>query len=137
MVNMLLQNVSCEDLITESASSESDDVDDYTGTTLSAIKILGEARDVDSWGDALTAAVVALLRNVEDPERITDIDGRTRSYFVEEERQSEVVAPHKIPDTDLYLEANFSANTVVRVIERVPDTYEYDRAELGIFTEES
>jgi len=47
---MLLQNVSCEDLITESASSESDDVDDYTGTTLSAIKILGETRDVDSWG---------------------------------------------------------------------------------------
>ena len=52
-------------------------------------------------------------------------------------RQSEVVAPHKIPDTDLYFEANFPVNTVVRVIERVPDTYEYDRAELGIFTEES
>ena len=56
---------------------------------------------------------------------------------MEGERQSEVVAPHKIPDTDLYLEANFPANTVVRVTERVLDTYEYDRTELGIFTEES
>jgi hypothetical protein len=47
------------------------------------IKILGETHDVDSWADVLTVAVAAVLRDVDDHERITEIDGRTRSYFTE------------------------------------------------------
>ena len=134
---MLLQNVSREDLASESTSSESDDVDDYTGTTPSVIKILGETHDVDSWADALTVAVAAILRDVEDPKRVTEIDGRTRSYFVEEGRQSDLFKPRRIPDTNLYLETNFSANDCVRKIEQVMAKYGYDRAELELFTEEA
>jgi len=136
-VDMLLQNVSHEDLVAESASSETDNVNDYTGTTSSVIKILSETHDVDSWADALTVAVATILRNVDEPERITEIDGRTRSYFVEEGRQSELVKPHQIPDTNLYLETNFSANDCVQRIEQVMAKYGYDRAELEIFTEEA
>jgi len=56
---------------------------------------------------------------------------------VTEGQQSELVKPRQIPDTHLYLETNFSANTVVRVIEQVMEKYGYDRVELEIFTEET
>ena len=136
-VNMLLQNVSRDDLAAESASSESDDVDDYTGTTPSVIKILGETHDVDSWADALTVAIAAILRDVDDQERIKEVSGRKRTYFVEEGQQSELVKPRRIADTNLYLETNFSANDCVRKIEQVMAKYGYEKAELKIFTEEA
>jgi hypothetical protein len=60
---MLLRNVGHEDLAAESKSNESDDIDDYTGTTPSVIKILGETHGVDSWADALTVAVSTILRD--------------------------------------------------------------------------
>ena len=111
-------------------------MDDYTGTTPSVLKIFGETYDVDTWAETLTTAVTRILRDVDDPGRVTEIEGRTRTYFAGEGQQSELVKPQKISGTDLYLETNFSANTVVRTIERVMDKYEYDRAELEIFTEE-
>ena len=135
-VNMLLRNVSREDLAADSSSSESDDVDDYTGTTPSVLKILGETHDVDSWADALTVGVAAILRDVDDHDRIKEVSGRKRTYFVEEGQQSELVKPRRIPDTNLYLETNFSANDCVRKIEQVMVKYGYDRTELEIFTEE-
>ena len=136
-VNKLLRNASREDLAEDPTPNESTDVDDYTGMTPSVIKILDEAHDVDNWADALTVAVAQILRDVDDHEPITEIEGRTRSYFVEEGRQSDLVAPRRIPDTDLYLETNFSANDCVRKIEQVMDKYGYDRAELEIYTEEA
>jgi hypothetical protein len=136
-VNMLLRNVGREDLATESASSESDDVDDYTGTTPSVIKILGETHDVDSWADALTVAVATILRDVDDHERIKEVSGRKRAYFVEKDQQSELVKPRQIPDTDLYLETNFSANMVVRTITKAMGKYGYDSTEVEFHTEEA
>jgi hypothetical protein len=136
-VNKLLRNASREDLAEDPTPNESTDVDDYTGMTPSVIKILDETHDVDNWADALTVAVAQILRGVDDHEPITEIEGRTRSYFVEEGRQSDLVAPRRIPDTDLYLETNFSANDCVRKIEQVMDKYGYDRAELEIYTEEA
>ena len=128
-VNMLLQNVTREE------PGGSDDVDDYTGTTPSVIKILGETQDIDSWADALTVAIAVILRDVDDHERIKEISGRKRTYFVEEGQQSELVKPRQIPDTNLYLETNFSANDCVRKVEQVMAKYGYDRAELEVFTE--
>ena len=135
-VKMLLWNVSREDLPAESASSESDDMDDYTGTTPSVIKILGETHDVDSWADALTVAIAAILRDVDGHERIKEVSGRKRIYFVEEGQQSDLVKPRGIPDTNLYLENNFSANDCVRKIEQVMEKYGYDRSKFGMFTGE-
>ena len=134
-VNMLLRNVSREELKRGSKPGGPDDVDDYTGTTPSVIKILGETHDIDSWADALTVAVAAILRDVDDHERIKEVSGRKRTYFVEEGQQSELVKPRQIPDTNLYLETNFSANDCVRKIEQVLAKYGYDKAELEIFTE--
>jgi hypothetical protein len=129
------QNTSREDLVEEPTARESDDVDaDDTGMTPSVVKILGETYDVDSWADALTVGVARILRDTDDHEAITEVEGRTRSYFVEKGRQSDLVKPRKIPDTDLYLETNFSANDCVRKIEQVMAKYGYDRDELEVYT---
>lgn len=132
-VNKLLQNVSREDLTEESTSSESRQIDDYTGMTPSVVKILGKTHDVDNWADTLTTAVAEMLRDVDEHEKITELEGRTRSYFVEEGRQSDLVQPRKISDTDLYIETNFSANDCVRKIEQVVANYGYHTAQLEIF----
>jgi hypothetical protein len=136
-VNMLLRNVSREDLGAESASSESDDVDDYTGTTPSVVKILGETHDVDTWGETLTTAVTQILHDVDDRERVMEIQGQTRMYFVKEGNQSDLVRPQKIADTNLYFETNLSAKDCVRRIRQVMEKYGYNTAELEIFTEET
>ncbi|WP_241964346.1 GIY-YIG nuclease family protein [Halorubrum sp. 48-1-W] len=62
-INKLLQNASHENLVEETTSREPETVDDYTGTTPSVIKILGETYDVDTWAATLTMAVEAILRD--------------------------------------------------------------------------
>ena len=136
-VNKLLQNTSREDLSKESATRESTEIDDYTGMTPSVLKIFGGTHDVDTWADTLTTAITQILREADDHKPITEIKGRKRSYFVGEGQQSDLVKPRKIPDTELYLETNFSANDCVRIIEKAMDKYGYDRAELEIFTEDA
>ena len=56
---------------------------------------------------------------------------------MEEGRQADLFKPRRIPDTNLYLETNFSANDCVRKIKQVMEKYGYDMAELEIFTEEA
>lgn len=65
-----------------------------------------------------------------------EIQGRTWTYFDKERDQSDLVRPQKIPDIDLYLETNLSAKDCVRRIRQVMEKYEYDTAELEIFTED-
>jgi hypothetical protein len=135
--NKLLRNTSRKDISDDLEGEASEEIDDYTGMTPSVIRILGETHDVDSWADTLSTAVTQILREADDNEPIKQITGRKRSYFVEEGKQADLVKPQKIPDTQLYHETNFSANDCVRIIERVMDTYGYDKTELEIFTEEA
>jgi len=132
------KNVAREDLDeTDESGVEETETDDYTGTTPAVIKILGETYEVDNWRDCLITAVSHVLAEVDDQHKITEIRGTTREYFVEEGRQSDLISPKKIPDTDLYLESNFSANDVIRIIERVLVKYDYEPSELEIFIEEN
>jgi len=136
-INKILKNTSREELSTETTVSEqAEDNQDFTGTTPSVIKILGETLEVKNWADTLTKAVTEIVAEAEDQEKITEIKGRKRSYFVQDGRQSDLVAPRKIPDTDIYIETNFSANDVVRIIEKAMNKYGHDTTQLEIFTEE-
>lgn len=137
-INNILKNTSREETSTETKSTteQSEDKQDFTGTTPSVIKILGETLEVKNWTDTLTKAVTEILAEAEDQEKITEIQGRKRSYFVQEGRQSDLVAPRKIPDTEIYVETNFSANDVIRIIEKSMNKYGHDTTQLEIFTEE-
>ena len=136
-VNKILKNTSKEALSEETEPEETEELEDYTGKTPGVIKILGETHDVKNWTEALTTAITQILNEAEDEKKITEIKGRKRSYFVKEGRQSDLVAPRKIPDTELYVETNFSANDVVRIIEKSMNKYGHDTTQLEIFTEEN
>lgn len=82
-------------------------------------------------------AVGVILRGVEDPEHITEIDGRTRSYFVEEGRQSDLFKPRRIPDTDLYVEDQLFRERLCSDDRAMMSKYGYDRAVLEIFTDDA
>lgn len=136
-INKILKNTGREELSTETETSEqAGDRSDFTGTTPSVIKILGETLEVKNWTDTLAKAVTKILAEAENQEKITEIQGRKRSYFVKEDRQSDLVAPRKIPETEIYVETNFSANDVIRIIEKVLDKYGYNKSQFEVYTEE-
>lgn len=135
-VNKILMNTTKAEIEDKETETEDTESEDYTGTTPAIIKILGETHEVDNWTDTLQTGVAQILAEVDDQEKVTEIEGRTRSYFVKKERQSDLVAPKQIPGTELYVESNFSANDVNRVIQKVLKKYNYEQKELEIFTEE-
>jgi hypothetical protein len=136
-INKLLKNVTREDLDeTDESVTEETGTEDYTGKTPAVIKILGETYEVDNWRDCLTTAISQVLTGVDDQHKVTEIRGRKREYFVEKGRQSDLVSPKRIPDTDFYVESNFSANDVTKIIERVLVKCNYEPSELEIFIEE-
>lgn len=135
-VNKILMNTTKAEIEDKETETEDTESEDYTGTTPAIIKILGETYEVDNWTDTLQTGVAQILAEVDDQEKVTEIEGRTRSYFVKKEIQSDLVAPKQIPGTELYVESNFSANDVNRVIQKVLKKYNYEQKELEIFTEE-
>lgn len=110
--------------------------DDLAGTTPAAIEILDRTKDVDNWTDTLQTAAAQVLDHVENQEKIAEIDGRERSYFVEKGSESDLISPREIPGTNMFVETNFSANDVDRLITKILDKYGYDRSNYRIFTEE-
>ncbi|CAJ53370.1 hypothetical protein [Haloquadratum walsbyi] len=110
--------------------------DDLAGTTPAAIEILDSTKDVDNWTDTLQTAAAQVLDRVENQDKITEIDGRERSYFVEKGAESNLISPREIPGTNMFVETNFSANDVDRLIAKILNKYGYDRSNYRIFTEE-
>jgi len=136
-INKILKNTSREEISTETETSEQHQGHkDFTGTTPSVIKILGETLEVKNWTDTLVKANQQILAEAGNQEKMTEIKGRKRSYFVKEDKQSDLVAPRKIPDTEVYVETNFSANDVVRIIEKAMNKYGHENSQFEIFTEE-
>lgn len=134
-VNKVLLNQSKTDLEDkEEKTSKEQHSSDYTGKTPAIIMILGETIKVNNWTQTLRKGVAKVLSEEEDFDKITEIQGRSRDYFVKEGRQSDLVAPKKISDTDVYVESNFSANDVDRVLKKVLDRFGYDEKVLEIYT---
>jgi len=135
-INKLLLNTEITELGEKETDTDTTKSDDYTGTTPAIIKILGKTHEVNNWTDTLQTGITQILSEVENQEKVTEIQGRKRSYFVKEGNQSDLVAPKPIPNTKLYVESNFSANDVNRILEKALYKYGYGKEELEIFTEE-
>jgi len=135
-VNKILRNTSKQELGETDEAPTQTQKDDYTGTTPAVIKILGDTYDVNNWTEALQTAISQILQDVEDQEKITEIKGRKRDYFVDKGDESGLIAPKEIPGTDLFVETNFSANDVNRIINKALNKYGYDTSQLERYTEE-
>ena len=132
-ISKMLQHTTKQDLSEDSEPNENEEPRDYTGTTPGALKILGETHGVENWTDTLVTAMTKILSDVENQKKVTDIKGSKRNYFVQESEQFNLISPKKIPGTELYVESNFSANDIVRTIEKVMKKYGYDVSEFDIF----
>ena len=135
-VNKILRNTSKQELGETDEAPTQTQKDDYTGTTPAVIKILGDTYDVNNWTEALQTAISQILQDVEDQEKITEIKGRKRDYFVDRGDESGLIAPKEIPGTEYFVETNFSANDVNRIINKALNKYGYDTSQLEIYTEE-
>ena len=136
-ISKILQHTTKQELSKDSESIAKEVRRDFTGTTPGAIKILGETHSVQDWTDTLVTAMTKILNDVENQEKVTEIKGSKRSYFVQESEQFNLISPKKIPNTALYIESNFSANAIVRIIRRVMRKYEYNVNEFEILFAES
>lgn len=136
-VNKILVNVSREELGKEDEpETEEKAREDYTGKTPAVIKFQGELFEVESWRECLQKVVKKVLQESNEGEKLLEIRGTKRDYFVREENQSDVVYPVNIPDTEFYFEGQLSANDVVRISKKVLRKYGYDASDLEVFTEE-
>ncbi|HVS89281.1 MAG TPA: hypothetical protein VHF01_13810 [Candidatus Acidoferrum sp.] len=86
----------------------------YTGTTIDNFSFRGKGYPVKSWIELLLNLCQLLLTiHGRDFERCLTLEGRKRPYF---SRNSDVLRlPKKIADSDVYVETNLSANSIVKL----------------------
>jgi hypothetical protein len=88
---------------------------DFTGKPPSVVRVMGSRFEVNKWKDAALAVFKTLNRK--DPIKFAaaavTIHGRKRPYFTTNEQL--LRQPSAIPDTDLFFEANLSANGLVKL----------------------
>ena len=101
------------------------------------IKFEGETIEIESWIECLQKVSKKILDETGQKEKILEVKGTKRDYFVRNENQSDLVYPKNIPKTEFYFEGKLSANDVIRITEKVMKKFDYDVSELEIFTEES
>jgi hypothetical protein len=104
--------------------------EDYTGRTVTALTFKGRSRDVSTWkGAAVELFGLLCNRDWQNFEGAAlAIVGRKRPYFAYDE--SELRQPAQIPSTELFFEANLSANSIVKLCYTVIEKMGLDRSVL-------
>lgn len=99
-----------------------------------AFTLLGQKYAVSSWRDVLLGACAALASHYGPTfvEIACAIKGRTRHYVAT--IPDGMIAPAKIPGTELWVEANQSAKSVTQVIEKLLTALGHDAGDLVITT---
>lgn len=91
----------------------------------------GIRHEVKSW-QTLYKSLLHLIA-IEKPDQIyniTSLVGKKRPYFTTD--SSLLRSPHKIPDTDLFFEANLSANGVMKLINKVLQITGYESSSFTV-----
>ncbi|MGD2165638.1 MAG: hypothetical protein PVH50_08915 [Anaerolineae bacterium] len=109
--------------------------EDYTGRTITAFGFEGRTYDAGTWkGAAVRLFSLLCRRDRQDfEEAALTIVGRKRPYFTH--GKAELRQPARIPDTDLFFEANLSANSMVKLCYTVIGKMGLDRSVLGFEAE--
>lgn len=108
---------------------------DYTGRTITAVEFEGRSCEVSTW-KAAAVELFTVLHNRDGKgfERAAlSIVGRKRPYFTHDD--SELRQAARLPDTELFFEANLSANSIVKLCHTVIDKMGLNRSTLTFRTE--
>jgi hypothetical protein len=103
----------------------------YTGKSISSFSFRGNVYEVRFWKDMLvTLCEVLASMHEKDFEKVLGLFGRTRRYF--SDNANELWDPREIPNTNLFVETNLSANSIVKLSKDVISLFGYSPGELKI-----
>jgi len=107
----------------------------YTGKSISSFSFRGNVYKVRFWKDMLvTLCEVLASIHDKDFEKVLGLVGRKRRYF--SHNANELWDPKEIPNTNIFVETNLSANSIVKLSKDVISLFGYSPSELKINTSE-
>lgn len=105
----------------------------YTAKRPEAFTFRGTKHRVDSWRELLTTLCELLAANHNrDFDKVLSLRGRKRQYF--SRNANELWVPRKLENTDIFVEVNFSANSVTRLCFDMLSLFGYSDSDLVIET---
>lgn len=120
----------------DSTNVEATETESYIGTTPYRLRFEGQEYEVNTWRDGVREVARYIIQNSENPDRITEIRGRKRPYFIDDERSTELRAPKNIPDTNFHFEGKRNADRLYQTMERLAEKFGYDTSRLEVELEE-
>lgn len=98
--------------------------ENYTGKSISCFYLKGSKYEVRSWKDLLIklCEVLSITHSTEF-NNVLNLKGRKRQYF--SLNKNELFVPQKIPNTNIFVETNLSANNIVKICFDVLAILEY------------
>lgn len=103
----------------------------YIGKTILAFTFKGTRYPVTSWREMLLKITnIMLSANKEQFDNVLNLQGRKRLYFTK--NPNELRSPKRVDNTDIYVEANLSANGIVRLSKSIITIFGYREDDLSI-----
>ena len=96
----------------------------YTGKKIKSFEFNGKRHDVNGWIFMLLKLSEEISRlNRKDLDKLLLLKGRKRPYFTK--NKNELRIPEKINGTDIFVECNLSANSIVNLCKEMLDIFDY------------
>ena len=103
----------------------------YTGRSIVSFTFKGARYEVRSWRDMLIQMCNIMFTAHRDRfEQVLNLVGRKRPYFTK--NPYELRSPEKITGTDIYVEVNLSANSIVKICRDLISLFGYSKDDLSI-----
>ncbi len=106
-------------------------IESYVGKSVTAFTFKDTRYDVKFWKDILIK-ICNLMNSIHrnDFKRVLSLQGRKRPYFTK--NANELRIPGKVEGTDIFVEINLSANSIVKMCLDVLSLFGYSEEDLGI-----
>ncbi|AET65302.1 hypothetical protein Mhar_1946 [Methanothrix harundinacea 6Ac] len=103
----------------------------FRGTNVSSFELRGVKYEVDSWRNLLLKVCEIMQTSHKDEfEQVLSLTGRKRPYFTKDPDQ--LRSSERIKGTDIYVEINLSANTIVRLSKNIIILFGYNEEDLSV-----
>jgi hypothetical protein len=105
----------------------------YVGTKPNKMYFKEKEYNVETWCEVWLKSLKLIASEKTDFEKVKKITGKKRPYFTKEKMQ--LRTPRKIEGTDLYVETNFSATSIMGLLEKVKKELNYKDEDIKIIYE--
>ena len=106
-------------------------VESYAHKSISSFVFKGTRYEVKSWKDMLIQICNIMLATHRDRfEQVLSLVGRKRPYFTR--NPNELRIPEMLNGTDIYIETNFGANSIVKLSKDILSLFGYTKNDLSI-----